>query len=302
MERRDWRAISQATHPTLLVLGALLFSLGTAMVRYLGGRVPPGSYLGGIVVVICLQLAAHMLDTFYSYDGDRMRPGRKLQIGSPQPQPTRVALRLPLYASVACLTLAGSVTAAMLFYGELSLAPAVILASLALAAVLYGTPPVRLSESGYGEVTAAFFMGAGVPSFAFTLVWGDLHRLLLLSTPPIVAALFGSLIALSLPTYGRKGPSARRNLAVRLDWSLAMRTHDIALILAFSLLAVAIAAGLPWRVGYGALLALPLALAQVWYVSRIRAGARPNWPLLIGSAHALPGLMTYLMLAGYLLS
>jgi 1,4-dihydroxy-2-naphthoate octaprenyltransferase len=291
MGERDWRALAQTTHPMLLLLGALLFALGTAMVRYLGGLIPVGTYLLGQAAVTSLQLAAHSLDVFYAQSGDRMRPERVLSIGSPEQEPTGIRLRWLLYGGIACLTIAGSVAAVLLARGNLSLAASVILLSLALAAVFFGMPPVRLSESGYGELAAAFFMGAGIPAFAFTLLTGDLHRLLLLSTPPLVAALFGSIIALALPTFGRRGPEGRRNLATRLNWPLAMRLHDISLLVAFLLLAIAITAGLPWRVGYGAMLALPLALAQIWTISRIRAGAKPNWPLL-----------TYLMLAGYLLS
>ncbi|MGA9531210.1 MAG: hypothetical protein WBR18_00690 [Anaerolineales bacterium] len=302
MRGREWRSIAQAAHPILLILGGLLFALGTAMVRYLGGGVPASVYLLGQTVVTSLQLAAHLLDAFYAHPGDRMRPNRRLSIGSPKPEPTRIRLGWLLYTSVVCLTIAGSASAALLVSGNLTLSASAILVSMALAAVLFGTPPARLSETGYGELTAAFLMGAGIPSFAFTLLYGNLHRLLLLTTPPIVAVLFGSIIALSLPSFGRSGLAGRRDLTARLDWPLAMRVHDISLLLAFLLLAIAIAVGLPRRVGYGAMLALPLALAQVWYMSRIRAGARPHWPLLIGSAYALIGLMTYLMLAGYLLS
>lgn len=302
MGRLEWRAIATVTHPILLVLGALLYGLGAAMVRYLGGDVPIGAYLLGQLIVTGLQLAAHVLDSFYAHPGDRLRPGLKLSVGSPELQATSISLRWLFTFAVGCLALAGSLTALLLALGWLTLATAVILLSLALAAVLYGMPPVRLSESGYGELTAAFFLGAGVPALSFTLFHGELHRLLLLSTPPLVALLFGSMIALSLPSFGRGGLGARKNLVARIDWPLAMRLHDVSVLLGFLLVGAALAAGLPWRVGYGALLAFPLGLAQIWYMNRIRAGAPPNWPLLIGSAYTLVCLMAYLMLAGYLLS
>lgn len=272
------------------------------MVRYLGGGVPVGAYLVGQVIVTSLQLTAHLLEAFYAHPGDRLRPGRKLNVGIAEPRTTTISLRWLFTLAVGSLALAASLAALLVADGQLTLTNGVILLSLALASVLYATPPIRLSASGYGELTAAFFMGAAIPALSFTLFSGELHRLLLLTTPPLVALLFGLMIVVSLPTFRLGSPEPDRNLIARIDWPLAMRLHDASLLLGFLLVGAALAAGLPWRVGYGALVALPLGLAQVWYVNRIRAGAPPNWRLLVGSAYTLVGLTVYLMLAGYLLS
>jgi hypothetical protein len=50
------------------------------------------------------------------------------------------------------------------------------------------------------------------------------------------------------------------------------------------------------------LIALPLALAQIWQMGRIREGYPPRWQLFTFSATGLFALTAYLQMLGYLLS
>jgi len=58
-------------------------------------------------------------------------------------------------------------------------------------------------------------------------------------------------------------------------------------------------AGMPSRIALNSLIALPLAVAQIWQMSRIRNGAPIRWKPLLYNAVALVALLAYLQLVGY---
>jgi len=145
-------------------------------------------------------------------------------------------------------------------------------------------------------------MAGLIPTFCFALQTGELHRLLLMTTTPLVALHFATMIALELPNYASNIKWDKRTLMVRLGWVTAMRLHDLAILFAIVSFTVASFNGLPRRVTIGALIALPLAAAQIWQMDRIRRGYPARWRTLTNGALGLFGLTAYLELIGYLLS
>ena len=81
-----------------------------------------------------------------------------------------------------------------------------------------------------------------------------------------------------------------------------MRLHDAAIAIAGVSLVVAYLNGLPPRVVLGSLIALPLALAQLWQFERIRRGYPTRWLTLTLGAIGLFALTAYLTLVGFILS
>jgi 1,4-dihydroxy-2-naphthoate octaprenyltransferase len=156
-------------------------------------------------------------------------------------------------------------------------------------------------STGYGELAAALVIAGLTPTFAYVLQTGELHRLLLMSTVPLIALCFAMIIVFELPDYATDVKYGKRNLMVRLGWSAAMRAHDVAIAFALISFAIAFSFGLPSRVSLGALIVVPLAGAQMWQLSRIRQGYPPKWTALTFSALALFAIAAYLELAGYLL-
>jgi len=144
--------------------------------------------------------------------------------------------------------------------------------------------------------------GQILPTFSFTLQTGELHRLMLMSTTPLVALHFAMMISFELPEYARNVKLEKRTLMIRLGWATAMRIHDLAIFFAIASFLVAFINGLPRRVALGALIALPLAVIQVWHMERIRRGFPARLRNLTIAALGLFGLTIYLELIGYLLS
>lgn len=300
---KQFRLFMRLSRPHLLVGGILIYGLGASIARFLGHPIDGSIYAWGQALVILLQLMVHYLHEYHSETAELENPNRTLFSGGsgalgPEALPRRVAL----YAAIACLTLVATLVAIMLVRGNIPLIAWLLLGLGFVGAFLYALPPMRLASSGYGEVVSSVVLAFLVPSFAFSLQAGDLHRLLLMTTTPLIAMHFAMTIALALPEYGSDAKHGKRTLMVRLGWSAAMRLHDIAILLAIAGLAAAAWGGLPRRVSLGSLIALPLAVAQIWQMWRIRNGFPPRWRVLTSGAAGLFALTAYLMLVGFLLS
>jgi 1,4-dihydroxy-2-naphthoate octaprenyltransferase len=257
----------------------------------------------GQILVTLLQLMTHYLNEYFDTDSDQENSSRTwLSGGSGAIGPEGLPKKVALYAAAITLALAATIATAALVTGAFpTLAWPVLLLSFA-GAFFYSAPPLRLATSGYGEITAALVVAGLTPTFAYALQTGELHRLLLMSTTPLIALSFAMIIIFELPDYATDVKHEKRTLMVRLGWSAGMRAHDIAIVFALISYAAAFSLGLPPRVGLGALFVAPLAVAQIWQLNRIRRGYPPRWNILTFSAMALFAIAAYLELAGYLLT
>ena len=300
--RQAWLFL-KLSRPHFLVGGFLLYGLGAAIASYLGKPVDVGLYVLGQALVTLIHLMTHYLNEYYDASGDRENPNRTpLSGGSGALAPDGLPRSVALYAGILSLGLAAAVASAALVSRALPPLAWIILALSFLGAYFYSAPPLRLVSTGYGEIDAAVVVAGLLPSFGFVVQTGEIHRLLVMSTTPLMSLGFAMLLVFQIPDYASDLKYAKRTFAVRLGWQAAFRAHDLAVVFALFSLMIAYVNGLPPRVALGALIAAPLGLAQIWQMRRIRIGFPPRWTTLTVSALALFALTAYLELAGYLLS
>ncbi len=292
------------SRPILLLEGLLLYGLGAAIVAHLEEDLDPQLFVLGLGLVSSLQLAGLYLHEYYALtdteEEQSFQPwlgGRTGALGE-----SGLPRRTALYASVAALTVAATLASVLLGTGAAPLLAWILLIAGFLGAFFHSVPPIRLAESGFGELTNSVVVGALVPGFAFALQTGELHSLLIMSTTPLVALHYAMLLIFELRGYALDVANNTRNIMVRLGWATGMRLHDTAIVLAVVSLGIALFFDLPRQVALGTLIVLPLAMAQIWQLRRIRRGAPPRWQSLTLTAIGLFGLTAYLELAGFLLS
>lgn len=291
------------SRPHFLVGGFLLYGLGAAIASYLGRPVSVGLYVLGQGLVTCIQLMTQYFNEYFDAATDQENPHRTLfSGGSGALGPDGLPRQVALYAGMVSLALAATLASAALANGILpSLAWVILLLGFA-GGYTYSAPPLRLVATGYGEFAAALVVAGLLPSFGYAVQTGEFHRLLLMSTPPLIALAFSMLLVFELPDYLTDMRHLKRTFMVRLGWQASMRAHDLAVVFAILSLAIGYLNGLPVRVALGALIGAPLGLAQIWQLRRIREGFPPRWATLTLSAVALFALTAYLELVGYLLS
>jgi 1,4-dihydroxy-2-naphthoate octaprenyltransferase len=301
--RRDLIRFIRLSRPHFLLGGLLLYALGAAIANYLGVSISVGRYLLGQGFISCIQLMAHYLNEYYDAPIDNMNENRTpFNAGSGALGPGGLPRSRAFYAAIVALTLAGTIAGVMLLIGDVPLLVWIFGLLGFLGAYAYSAPPFRWSVSGYGELITSLVVAGFVPSFSFSLFSGELHRLILMATVPLIAFHFAMMLAFELPDYASDLKYEKRTLMVRLGWDTGMRMHDYAILFGVLSFIIAYLNGLPGRVGIGGLIVLPLALAQIWQVNRIRRGYRPNWRTFTLGALLLFGLSAYFIGLGFLLS
>ncbi len=297
---REVRLFFVLSRPWFLVGSGLLYAMGLSLARYLGETIHLPLALEGLGLTYALQLMVHYLNEYYDAPADRANPNRTpFSGGSGALGGDGLSRATALQAAFVCLTFSALLMTAMLVRGETPTPSWVILALLLPAAYFYSAPPVRLVATGYGEFVAALLVAGLVPTLAFTLQTGNMHRMVFLATAPLVFFTFAMIMAFEVPDYGTDLNFGKRTLMVRVGWETGMRLHDAAIVGGLVALLAGALVGLPSRVTVGLLLVFPLAAAQAWQMGRIRRGARPNWFLLTGGGVALVGVTAYLTLAGF---
>ena len=286
----------------LLVASSGLYALGLAIVDYLGFPVIGEPAVVGWLVILLIQLMAHYLIAMQDWPSRRpVPPPEDTQETGSSPAPT-LSKQVVLMAAIVSGGLAGLLLTAQGISAPPPPLAWLILALLFAIALTYALPPIRLRFSGYGEVITSLALCLLVPSYAFALQTGETHRLILISTTPLVGLFFALQLALQLESYASDQASQRRTLMIRLGWSTGMRLHDASLAAAALAYVLAFLQGVPWRTSLGALIVLPLLLFQIWQMGRVRAGHPPAWRLIRWNAIALFGLGIYLGLTGYVWS
>ncbi|TFH35071.1 MAG: prenyltransferase [Anaerolineales bacterium] len=303
LTRRDMLLFIRLSRPHFLLGGFILYALGVSIASYLGHSIDTGLYLMGQGIITCIQLMTHYLNEYYDAPADNQNPGRTpFSGGSGALGPEGLPRRTALYAGIAALTLAATLVGLLLVRGSTSLLAWLFLLFVFCGAYAYSAPPFQLSHSGYGELVASTVVAGFLPAFAFSLHTGQLHRLILMTTVPLIALHFAMLITFTLPDYATDLKYNKRNLMVRIGWKTAMRMHDAALLFAGLSLLLAFLNGLPWRVSLGTLIVLPLGIAQIWQMARIQRGDPPPWATLTWGGLLLFGLTAYLEWVGFMLS
>jgi 1,4-dihydroxy-2-naphthoate octaprenyltransferase len=300
-DMKTLRLFLKLSRPVFLLGGALVFGLGAAIASFQDYPIDLGRYLIGQGMITFIQLMTQYLNEYYGADADRENPNRTpFSGGSGVLGPDGLPRQVALYAAAACVAIAGTLASVSVFRNLFPLVAWLILVLIFIGAFYYNVPPIRLIRSGYGEITTSTIVALLVPSFSFAAQSGKVDRLLLMSTIPLVALHFAMMIVLQLPDYASDLKHDKHTLMVRLGWSTTMRLHDFAIIFAIIFLGVASFYTIPLRVALGSLIALPLALAQIWQMQRIRRGYPVRWRILTFSAVGLFSLAVYLQLIGYL--
>ncbi len=279
---QDLRLFIRLSRPGSLLIGTLLYTLGAGIVRYLGLILDWNLFWLGLVWLLLLQLSAHyLLDYFLPH------PNPNIEFtGSPYTNGTntlglgKLPRPVALWSAFATLSVTASLSVLLIRDIELSPAALLILIGMLLGVLAYTVPPFRLAETGYGEMFASILFANLIPSFAFLVQTGDLHRLLAMSTFPLTALHLAMVIIFGFQDFARDIKFERLTLLVRMGWRDGMAFHNILIVSAYLLLGVAMIFGMPLLLALPAFLTLPLGLFQVWSMTRISAGARPNWPTL----------------------
>lgn len=290
------RSFIRISRPIFLLGAALVYALGVGIAKYLGFQINWEVYILGQLWVTGMQLTALYISEYFDFISNPKNVHRTLfSNGSNANGENELPANVSLYAAITSLTAVAISTFDMLRLGLVNPAVALVMALIFLGALFYSLPPVRLITRGYGELTISIIVANLVPALGFILQSGEFHRLLSMSTFPLTFLFLALNIAYELPNYASDLKNERQTLLIRLGWQKGMVLHNVLILTSFLMLGLAMVMGLPIAVSWQGFLALPLGLFQIWYLSKIEDGIKPQWSTFKLSATALFGLMAYLM-------
>ncbi|NOY98150.1 MAG: UbiA family prenyltransferase [Chloroflexi bacterium] len=280
------KTLFEFSRPLRLALAALTYLLGMGIARYLGRAQNVAAFWLGLGWALLIFLALDLLTAYF-------RPPNEPLIEDETPA-RRNWLRAAFFqVSVAALGAVAVLTVLMLRAGLLNPPTVLFLVLAFLAALAYALPPLRLVNSGFGELTLAILLVNLLPALAFLLQTGEFHRLLAMVTFPLTALALAFFLVLDFPAYAADAKYRRRTLLTRIGWQRAIPLHHILVLTAYLLFAAAPLLGFPWAVIWPVFLTFPFALLQIFWMRHIALGGAPNWKFLTILASSVIGLTIY---------
>lgn len=285
------------SRPWTLLAGVLFFVLGAGIARYLGQPFFWSRFWLGLGMTLLLLESSYLLKAYFDLV-DAENPLLKTQKDL-RPEDPDSLQRIPrqglLILSLATLTAGAVLTVLQLSSGAIILPTLIILGLSVLLAFFYAVPPLRLVNTGFGDLSEALLLAGLIPAFSFLLQNGELHRFLLIFALPFSGLYLAVRIADSLKSYARDLKLARKTFLITVGWQRAMLIHNLIIPAFYLLIVLASLFGLPWSLTWPVLLTIPLGGFQVWQMLQIAAGAKPQWRVLTFTSAALLGLSVYLV-------
>jgi 1,4-dihydroxy-2-naphthoate octaprenyltransferase len=273
------RKVFKVSHPWCLLLGVLLYALGGGVAHFLGIAINWTVYWVGQAFISTLQLSSFYLKAYY----DQLESRQILQADKSDDEFSEPDFQI-LPVAFAALTAAASLMVLLLFLKVMNGSVLIILGVAFLLFFFYAVPPLRLVNSGYGELVDAFIYANLIPALAFLFLAGEIHRILAMLTFPLTALYLAMAIVLTLPNFAKDILLNRRTLVTSITWQRGMNLHNVLILTAYLILGIASILGLAWRLTWPGLLTIPLGMYQIWQILQIAGGAKPNWRILTYTA------------------
>ena len=220
-----------------LVGGAVLYALGAVTAQGAGLRI----YLLGQALVSAAQLTAHYVNEYADFDADRVVINRTAFSGGSGVLASgalhrTVAYRAAIASSLATLFLVALVAPSSRMAAALGL--------VALAASWgYSMPPLRILNTGWGEVVASLVVAMLVPVTGAAVNGGTLTAPLAWTVVSLFFIHGAMLLAFELPDLESDADAAKTVLAVRLGEKHTKQVMIAALCIAAALSIVSTARG-----------------------------------------------------------
>ena len=286
--------ILRCIRPTHLITTIVMYLLGTGLVRYLGERLDPLTFIMGLTWSILLQLGMFNLGDYFQTPFD---PGlfdnsekRQDDVGDNSDKSDLLA-----YSSVSFLAGAAVLGIILGIRGNLNLAVILVMATYFFLHILVVGPGISLDLSGIGEFISSIILVIIPPVLAYLLQTGEFHRFITLSVFPLFPLNLALILVMRLKRYTDDLANQRETLLVRLGWVRGVFIHNLLVFSGFLLFGLSLLFSMPFKLIGPVFLAIPAGIAIIWYLSSLEDGAPVRWPLITLLSLVVFFLPVYLM-------
>lgn len=270
------------------LLTALFYALGAGLAHYLNHGVHWAAFAIGLAWVLAVVATSFYLPTLLQPAGSTPFPqtvGADDQVSGL----TRLRWALGLFLAILSVGLIPALGT------QTTLDPTtwLFLAATIFLSLAYTMPPWHLASSDYGELALTILLAVLIPGFGFTVLSGQLHRLWVFFTLPLIPLVLAAVMAWHLPRYGDGSRRSAHFIMERIGWQNGMTVHNLLVLSAFLLFAASSLAGAPWFVVWPSLLGLPFGVFEIYLLLQIASGAPPNWRMLRAAVIAMVVIPVY---------
>ena len=223
-------AFVRLSRPHFLLGGALMYAIGA----FGAGVSSVADYLIGQAMVTAAQLTAHFVNEYADVEVDRHVSNRTLFSGGSgvlarEELAPQVALRAAQTTSI--------ITAVLSFVVASISASAAILGLVALAVSwFYSMPPLRLLDTGWGELATSVVVTMAVPAVGTLVHGGQVGRDIIWKMPALFGVHVAMMLAFELPDLESDQAAGKTVVAVRLG--VAKTRRLIAALMSISALII----------------------------------------------------------------
>lgn len=271
--------------PLTLLLVSLIYLLGSSIPAYLGEPFQATPFILGFIIILFAQLSMNFLS-------ETFRPHNEPLIENESPAKIETLRNNLLYISIGLISASITLTYLLFTNYQIQLIPFFLLLT---TTILYSTPPFRLINRGFGELTLAIQIAYIIPSIGFVLQANETHRLLTILIIPLTALGLAYFLILNFPTFADDEKYLRGTMLRLFTWQRAVPIHHSLIVFAYFVFALAPTFGFSFNLIWPAFLTLPFAIFQIIQLQAISNGNPPNWKLLTSTALAVFGLTTYFL-------
>jgi len=211
-------AFVRLSRPIFLGGGVLGVTLGAVMAARAHHHLVPATLVFTQVAVTAFQLMTHYTNDYFDCHADAFAARTAFSGGSGilgEHLPARVAR----IAALGCFVV--GITALFVLFVEGNRLAALIGISIALGALCYSSPPLRLLARGLGELDAALVVGMLVPLFAYTASGATVSGGTLVGLLLPTCAMFILMICVEIPDVEADARGGKRNVLVRFGPAIA---------------------------------------------------------------------------------
>lgn len=272
--------------PGFFVIGALTYSLGVGIARYLGVLIDWNIALIGQIWLWSFQIGVFLLAAFFQ-DRERYQ--------NPRDGENNKLMDVRLWVAGFMLTATTVFTMVLLRLDNMSPSTLLLMVGILILGFMYAVPPFMVASTGYSEFVVTVIVACLYPIIGYLFQSGDLSRLVPMVVFPLFALHLAMMIVRRFSSYAQDMKINPSSLLVRMGWRNGMQLHNYLILGGYLLLGVGTIMGLPLSVTWPGFISLPLGIFQIWYLTRIEEGASPNWRLLTLNSFAIFALTAYIL-------
>lgn len=275
------------------------YSLGSAVSAYVNGTVDWSAYFIGLLVMLVLLITLRLVEQFFYPAPELMeRLQEALKLNQARKPGDGVVIDRPHYLFL--ITAMPFLLAFLLGVWVLFRMDAMnggALAMVLLIALLGGLankPPLHLSESKYSDFLDGAVLILLPAGFGNLLQAGRVIDLSVILSLSLLLLFLALRIVLGLESYDEDSRRERDTFLNAAGWERGMQAHNLFLLVAFFIPALALVLlAFPFELFWPLLLPFAVAIFQLVQMVRIHNGAPVHWRLLRFTAYSSFYLFAY---------